>query len=422
MGLEEGFVVMIGQKLRDRYHIYDRLGAGGAATVYLGRDTRTGQMVVVKIVHAHLVNDQFIGRFEREIDLLQQLDTPHIIKLYDWALREFDPGVAQVVSYLVTEFVEGHTLAEIIDTQGALPELDALALVRQIALGLSEIHRRGIVHRDIKSQNIMITPDNKAKIIDFGIAKGQDHATLTLSSHFAGTLYYAPPEQILEAHSADHRADIYALGVVLYEALTASLPVKAREMGTVASRIISGQLDPITGVSPQVAALVNHMLATRAENRPSSAEKVISQIDRIIGGPQEVQLPDRPPSAATMTMRMHLHDLPQQAPGPIYVLVTDAGEQFSLRLPETVIGRSHPHHQERPDIDLINMGKEDARTVSRRHCRVYRQGDGYFIEDLGSMNGTFLNGDQLAPGVAYSLTDGDRIAAGRVGLAFRCIG
>nr|MBN1229261.1 serine/threonine protein kinase [Anaerolineae bacterium] len=165
--------MLVGKKLKDRYHIYDRLGVGGAATVYLGRDSKTGQMVIIKVVHSHLVNDQFIGRFQREIDLLTQINTPHIIKLYDWALQEFDPNIGEALNYIVAEFVEGHTLADIVDTQGALDEPTAMALAWQIATGLKHIHNMGVVHRDIKSQNIMITPDNKAKIIDFGIAKGE---------------------------------------------------------------------------------------------------------------------------------------------------------------------------------------------------------------------------------------------------------
>ena len=275
--------MLVGRTLKERYRIYDRLGSGGAATVYLGRDSESGQMVIVKLVHGHLVNDRFMGRFQREIELLQAIHNPYVVTLYDWALEEFDPETNQNLSYIIAEFIEGHTLADVIDTRGPLSEPDGLEIARQIALGLVDVHAAHIVHRDIKSQNIMITPENMVKIIDFGIAKGQGQATLTASAHFAGTLYYAPPEQILEAHGVDHRADIYALGVVLYEMLTGSLPVKAREFGTVASRIISGKLDPITGVSDPVAALVTQMLALKPDARPSSASEVVQRIEAILG-------------------------------------------------------------------------------------------------------------------------------------------
>ncbi len=412
---------MIGSTLKGRYRIYDRLGAGGAATVYLGRDQQTGQMVIVKVVHNHLVNDKFMGRFQREIELLQSLHNPHIIQLYDWALQEYDAQSNQTISYIVAEFVEGHTLADIIDTRGPLEESVGLAIARQVSLGLSDIHRQGIVHRDIKSQNVMITPANMAKIIDFGIAKGQGQQTLTASAHFAGTLYYAPPEQILEAHGVDHRADLYALGVVLYEMLTATLPVKAREFGTVASRIISGKLDPITGVSEPVAELVTDMLALKPENRPASADEVVARIDRILNRQQVQQIIDLDLPATTTRMeplRLSAGDVE----APQFEIVTPNGQTIPLRLRETIIGRSHPRDATVPDIDLWTLGIEGARTASRRHCRIFLEGGGYYLEDLGSMNGTQLNDQHLEANQPRLLHEGDRITAGRVVLVFRRVG
>jgi serine/threonine protein kinase len=412
--------VFIGKTLKGRYRIYDRLGAGGAAIVYLGRDHETGQMVIVKVVHDHLIDDQFIGRFEREIDLLQQLDTPHVIRLYDWALREVDPEIGHSLSYIVAEFVEGHTLADIIDTRGKFGEPDALGTARQVALGLSEIHQRGIVHRDVKSQNIMITPRDEVKLIDFGIAKGQNHATLTGASHFAGTLYYAPPEQVLNAYSVDHRADIYALGVILYEMLSARLPVMDRDIGTVASRVIAGRLDPLTGVSNPVEALVSDMLARNVVDRISSADEVIARIDDIVGTarPQFLHRPATTTAAFKMP-RLNIEQPAAAASRSDFVLTTQHGEQLYLELPETIIGRSHPRHAVRPDIDLVEHEIEDARTVSRRHCRIFRQEDGrYYIEDLGSMNGTAVNGRLLEASDPMSLEPGDRIAVGHVLLRF----
>jgi serine/threonine protein kinase len=410
--------VLIGHTLKNRYRVYDRLGVGGAATVYLGRDSITGQMVVVKLVHAHLTDENYIGRFKREIDLLKEIDNPYIIKLYDWSLNEFDPKVGQNLSYIIAEFVEGHSLADIIDTSGPLDEPDALAITRQLSVGLADIHKSGIVHRDIKSQNIMITPDNQAKLIDFGIARAQGHDTLTQASHFAGTLYYAPPEQILESHAVDHRADLYSLGVVLYEMLTATLPVKAREMGTVASKIISGDLDPITGVSIPVEELVNHMLAHQVDRRISSAEEVIARIDSIIGGPQAPNLPERPPSTSTMTMRMLQESEIEPEPRHCGALIAADGRIIKLTMTETIIGRSHPRHSGVPDIDLVKIDPDAARTVSRRHCRIYCEDEHYYIEDLGSMNGTFLNRQPLESGMPAALENGDSVAVGRVELTF----
>ncbi len=408
--------MLVGHTIKNRYRIYDRLGVGGSATVYLARDAQTGQMVVVKVVHNNLINEEFIGRFKREIDVLQKIDNEHVIRLFDWGLREYEDGIQREITYIVAEYVEGHTLADLIDTRGPLSEADALAITRQIALALSDIHRRGIVHRDVKSQNIMITPANQAKLIDFGIAKSADHATLTASSFFAGTLYYAAPEQILETKDVDHRADIYSLGVVLYEMLSGGLPVKSREFGTAASRIIAGNLDPLDGVSKPVEQLVMKMLHPKPARRPASADEVILAIEKIIGKQHEPSLPERP--APRTTTIMHPPDLPEEEGEALFEVVTTNGDHIPLTKAETIVGRSHPRDSAAPDIDLWALGIEDSRTASRQHCRIIRRDNKFFIEDLGSMNGTRLNNRPLEPGVSYPLHSGDQIMAGRVLLVF----
>ncbi|MGF1503767.1 MAG: protein kinase [Chloroflexi bacterium] len=401
--------MLIGQTLKNRYRVYDELGTGGAATVYLARDSASGQMVVVKLVHPHLVDDEFMGRFMREIDLLQQLNNPHIVKLYDWAMREWDENVDQSLSYIVAEFIEGHTLADLIDTRGAFGEREALTIARQLATALKAIHSRGVIHRDIKSQNIMITPDGDAKLIDFGIAKGKEHATLTAPSHFAGTLHYAPAEQILESRDVDHRADLYSLGVVLYEMLTASLPIKAREFGTIASKIIAGDLDPIRGVSEDVEELVNYMLAMRVTERIPSAQAVIEHIDSILE-------PRGGTDTGPVTALVQTISPGQLKRGPI--LISDDGKRIPLIARDMVIGRSHPSDPHIPDIDLQDLGFEDARTASRRHARIFTDGRQYYVEDLDSTNGTRINGEDLEPNNPIRISEGDQLEIGRVRLVF----
>ncbi len=402
--------MLIGRTLKERYRIYDTIGEGGAGKVYLARDSETGQMAVVKVVHSHLVNDEFMARFEREIDLLQRISNPYVIRIYDWALHDEDPETGHLLSYIVTEFVEGLTLADIIDREGKIAEKDALAIARQVALGLADIHEKGIIHRDIKAQNIMITPDQEAKLIDFGIAKGADQATLTGRGTFTGTLHYAPPEQIMEAQSVDHRADIYALGVVLYEMLTARLPVSG-EFGTVATKILAGDLEPIRGVSLPVEELVTDMLAYNAADRPASAQVVIQEIEEIIGENPA------PPVTTVMGRKIDIDELgSNQLTAHIK---TSTGMSIPLTQAETVIGRSAPNDPNVPDIDLWSLGLPEARTASRRHCRIALNNDAYFLEDLDSLNGTRLNSYPLDAGKNYPLHDGDVIMAGRVELVFR---
>lgn len=412
--------MLIGHLVKSRYKVYDRLGMGGAATVYLARDTDSGKMVVVKVMHNNLVDEQFISRFKREIDLLKQIDNPHVIHLYDWGLREQHAGLGQEISYLVAEYIEGHTLADIVDARGPLDEQNALGIARQVALALEDIHGRGIVHRDVKSQNIMITADNRAVLIDFGIAKSPDHTTLTASSFFAGTLYYAAPEQILAAHDVDQRADIYSLGVVTYEMLMAALPVKTREFSTAATRIISGEIDPLADIRPVVEQLVRKMLAAQPGDRYDTAAEIVADIEGILGGQlQAISLPKRPSPRSTGPVP--LLKLEQAAENPECQIVMPNGQRIPLERSETVIGRSHPRDAATPDIDLWALGVEDARTVSRQHCRVLKREGGYYLEELGSMNGTRLNEKPIHPGEMHLLNHGDQIMMGRVHLVFQRI-
>jgi len=196
--------------------------------------------------------------------------------------------------------------------------------------------------------------------------------------------------------------------------LTGALPIKDREFGAIATRIISGNLDPITGVSASVETLVNDMLAHNLDDRIASAEEVVRRIEDIVGGKDvSPEIPERP--AVFSTVRAERVQVQQKPPDESpYVLVTPNGKRISLKLPETVIGRSHPRDPVTPDIDLFALGVEDARTASRRHCRIFMRENQFYIEDMGSMNGTFLNGTPLTPSTPYQLLEGDQIVAGRV--------
>ncbi len=401
-----------------RYTITDRLGVGGAAAVYRAHDAHSRGTVVVKVLHSHLLQQSEVERFKREIDLLRRVDSPHVIRLYDWGLHVQQPGIDAPLTYLVAEYVEGHTLADIIDTRGALPEADALAVARQVALGLSAIHALGAVHRDVKSQNIMIAGGQQAKLIDFGIARGPHHATLTRQTEFTGTLYYAPPEQVLRAQRLDGRADIYALGVVLYEMLSAELPIKERALDRVAARIIRGELDPLVGASPAATALVGEMMALNPADRPQTAEAVIARLDEITGGARLPTLPRR--TADSTPLRVKAVAVGEPVPSLAHAtLLADEGRALPCRLPETVIGRSHPRHAAVPDVDLWALGHPLGQTVSRRHCRLFEAEGVPYIEDLGSMNGTRVNGVWLSAGVPHPVQNGDRIIVGEVPLTFQ---
>lgn len=200
------------------YRLYERIGGGGFANVYFARDTRTNQVVAVKVLHAHLAQDAlFIARFRHEAETLQKMPPhPNIVRLHEF-------GQQDGTYYLAMEYLEGKDLSQILAERKRLSVNEALSIVTQIAQALDVAYRHGLVHRDIKPGNIKITPQGVVKVMDFGIARAAEGTKLTQSGTFMGTPDYIAPE-IWEGKPADIRTDIYALGVLWYEMLTGTTP------------------------------------------------------------------------------------------------------------------------------------------------------------------------------------------------------
>jgi len=203
--------------------ILDLIGIGGMGAVYKARQINLGRLVALKILSRSLADDPaFLERFEREARVLGRLNHTGIVTI-------FDSGTAGPFAYLLMEFVDGVNLRQAMQSGGFSP-MDALAVTREICSALEFAHSQGILHRDIKPENILIDHSGHVKIADFGIAKligdhGNDHATLTANGAILGSMHYMAPEQFDSPARIDHRADIYSLGVVLYELLTGELPI-----------------------------------------------------------------------------------------------------------------------------------------------------------------------------------------------------
>lgn len=211
---------MIGSLLKDTYRIYDKVGAGGFATVYLGRNLRTNEVVAIKVLREQYTGDPaFVRRFSREAAMAQKLDQANIVRM-------IDHGVESETHYLVMEYVEGRTVAELVQERGALPVDLAVSIGSQVCLALEEARQKGVIHRDIKPHNIMVTPSGVVKVMDFGIARGAGGSTITQTGMVLGTPRYLAPEA-LKGEKADIRGDLYALGIVLYEMLTGTAPFVA---------------------------------------------------------------------------------------------------------------------------------------------------------------------------------------------------
>jgi len=267
-------------KLLDRYRIDEKIGEGGMGLVYKAWDTVLQRPVALKAMHPSLAQDPaFLQRFRAEARVVAQLECPHIVAVHD--LLETGEGC-----FIVMQYVKGVTLAEKIQREGPLPCETALAICRQILIALSHAHRAGVIHRDIKPGNVMLTEDGLVKVTDFGLAKLQQGSVHTLSQITAGTLYYMPPEQIRNFAVADQRSDVYAVGMTLYEMLTARLPFDTTEDLFSLAKILARAhfLPPqhfAPTVPPQVSHLVMWALSKKPSRRPQSAQEMLTELTRL---------------------------------------------------------------------------------------------------------------------------------------------
>ncbi|NWF80601.1 MAG: Stk1 family PASTA domain-containing Ser/Thr kinase [Chloroflexi bacterium] len=257
------------QKVLDgRYELERKIGEGGMARIYAGRDLRLNRRVAVKIPHSHYLSDpEFLSRFRHEAQAAAMLTHPNIVDVYD-------VGQDGDIHYIVMEFVAGTDLKTIINREAPLPVARAVDLATQIAHGLHAAHKAGLVHRDIKPQNVIVTSDGRAHISDFGVAKSHLSTALTETGVAFGTVDYLSPEQA-QGRPATPQSDLYALGVVLYEMLTGRLPFSGDSAVAVAMKHVTEPPTPPRQINPQIPAgleaLVLRALAKDPAQRPASA-------------------------------------------------------------------------------------------------------------------------------------------------------
>ena len=216
---------MTDELFADRYKLDRRLGVGGMATVQLAFDTRLERNVAVKLLAEHLAEDaSFVSRFRREALAAARLVHPNIVQVFDFGLDQ-----ATARNFIVMEFVDGESCAEILRDHGPLGTRDAVNVLSQACRGLDYAHRNGVVHRDVKPGNLLRSRDNAVKLADFGIAKAAEHSDITKAGSVLGTAAYLSPEQA-RGEQAGPASDLYALGVVSYQLLAGRLPYEAASL------------------------------------------------------------------------------------------------------------------------------------------------------------------------------------------------
>ncbi|HVO53724.1 MAG TPA: protein kinase [Solirubrobacterales bacterium] len=238
---------MIGTVLSGRYRLEAKLGSGGMSTVYLARDQTLDRDVAIKVMHREMSEqaDQ-IERFRQEARAVAKLSHPNVVAVIDAGEDGGHP-------YIVFEYVQGETLKQRIARVGALDPQEALAYAIEIARGLTVAHARNIVHRDIKPQNVLIDPEGRAKLTDFGISRQLEQDGMTATGRVLGTTDYVAPEQAM-GQGVDIRSDVYSLGVVLYEMLIGQVPFHADSQVGVAMKHVNEELPDVQQRRPEVSA------------------------------------------------------------------------------------------------------------------------------------------------------------------------
>ena len=278
--------MLTGRMLDRRYHVVSRIAHGGMATVYLATDTRLDREVALKVMHADLARDgEFVDRFIGEAKSVARLSHQNIVAV-------FDQGSDGQFLYLAMEYVPGPTLRAMLRERRWLPWPDALALMEPILAALAAAHQAGIVHRDVKPENVLITPDGRVKVVDFGLARASAAVGNTRAGVIIGSVAYIAPEQVTGAPT-DARTDVYSAGIMLFEMLTGRQPYGGETPLAVAYAHVNSDVPPVSslvgGIPPAVDQLVRAATSRDPQWRPANADVFLRVVRSLRGVPESAE-------------------------------------------------------------------------------------------------------------------------------------
>lgn len=272
----------IGKKLDGRYELIELIGVGGMADIYKAKDLTEDRIVAVKILkNEFAASEDFLRRFRNESKAIALLSHPNIVKI-------FDVGFTEKIQYIVMEYIDGITLTEYIERQGVLKWRDAVHFTVQILRALQHAHDRGIVHRDIKSQNVMLLSDGTIKVMDFGIARFNRETDKTMSEKAIGSVHYISPEQA-RGEVTDEKSDIYSVGVMLYEMLTGKKPFDGDNPVSIALKHMQATPKRMTEINPSIPEGLEEITMKAMQKEPSkryqTAGEMIKDIEEFKKNP-----------------------------------------------------------------------------------------------------------------------------------------
>ena len=265
-----------GSVLADRYEIHEEIGSGGMGMVYRALDRELNEQVAIKTLRAEMLREPgLLDRFKSEIRLARHISNKHVVRTHDIGERDG-------VYYLTMEYVEGITVRSLLDTRGRLAVAPTLAIAGQLAQSLVAAHEQGVIHRDIKPQNLLLDANGVLKVMDFGVARLRGVSTgVTEVGQLVGTPSYMAPEQLL-GEDFDERVDLFAMGVVLFECLTGRLPFEGTNVMSIIARLMRDEAPSPSSLNPDVSegvsALVLRLLSKEPDGRPATASDVVRQL------------------------------------------------------------------------------------------------------------------------------------------------
>jgi serine/threonine protein kinase len=404
---------MINRVIKDRYKLIDERGRGSFATVYVARDTKDNRIYAVKVMHIELSNDgDLLARFQREAHILLNLSDPHIVRIVDY-------GEDNNMHFIVMDYIDGQNLKYHTLTHGPLEPSRALNYAQQIAEGLDTAFKHGVVHRDIKPQNILINTKGVVKITDFGLARSRETVTLTQSNVFMGTAYYISPEQAESGRSADTRSDLYSVAAVLFEMLAGHPPFEGDTAVDIVMKHMNEKVPSIcrlrSGLPADMDVFLRKAMAKSPNDRYSMPRDFIAALEQL-----QQQLPPMPDHAVEPGVELKAEAKAGAGPGKAAadpqkqarIIVLSSGQPFALDRDVMVVGRQDPTLGIFPEINLAD------KTVGRRHAYLRNQQGQFTVEDLNALNKTRLNGVTLTPYEERMLKDGDVLRFGSVEVRF----